>query len=253
MSVQVMRSIALSLTVFLGLSLLPAGCSESASENQATEEMLSELSEIRQKRHKELQDQLDSDGGYSINTDRIDDVVDTFESASEDLPPEIRQKLKRQAALLKRAKAVFVPYEEAYNGFVGLGGLDPVTITDAESVEERIRLLGVLIQENERIDKAVPELLRQMDGDLNETNEHIKLIHAVRQTDRVMLPSMRDALQILLTHLGDFEVNEDGMLMFAESVPQEDIDQYNEHIDIVIAASEEQARLQQQNLESKQP
>lgn len=215
--------------------------------------MLSELADLQQKRHQEMQDQLDRDGGYSMQSDQIDDVVKAYEKASEDLPPEMQAVMKRQVALLKKVKEFSVPYEEAYNGFVGLGGLDPVTITDVESVEERIRLLGVLIQENERIDKAVPELLRQMDGDLDETNVQIKLIHAVRQTDRVMLPSMRDALQILLTHLGDFEVNEDGVLMFADTVPQEDIDQYNEHIDIIISTSEEQARLQQQNLDSKQP
>lgn len=215
--------------------------------------MLSELADLQQKRHQEMQDQLDRDGGYSMQSDQIDDVVKAYEKASEDLPPEMQAVMKRQVALLKKVKEFSVPYEEAYNGFVGLGGLDPVTITDVESVEERIRLLGVLIQENERIDKAVPELLRQMDGDLDETNVQIKLIHAVRQTDRVMLPSMRDALQILLTHLGDFEVNEDGVLMFADTVPQEDIDQYNEQIDIIISTSEEQARLQQQNLDSKQP
>ena len=215
--------------------------------------MLSELADLQQKRHQEMQDQLDRDGGYSMQSDQIDDVVNTFENASEDLPPELRAQMKRQAALLKKVKELSVPYENAYNAFAALGGLDPTTITDAESIEERIRLLGVLIEENERIDEGIPELLRAMGGDVKETNAQIELIHSIRQTDRVMLPSMRDGLQILLMHLGDFEVNGDGMLLFAESVPQEDIDQYNEHIDIVIAASEEQARLQQQNLESMQP
>ncbi|MFG0298213.1 MAG: hypothetical protein ACF8K1_01230 [Phycisphaerales bacterium JB047] len=252
-----MKNTAAKMTLlFLLLSTMcvaPLGCSEKSKEEQAAEELIDQIDEIGRQNREELQSELEDDGGYSMRTERVDKLVDAYENSSEDLPDALKAQMADQVEALKDIKALAQPYELAYNAFTELGGLDPTTMTDEADIQKRINLVNTLIDENEKIDAGFPEILPRLGGDPAEIEQQLDLVKKIRQTDREMLPHMREVLVILKKHWAISEMGDDDMFYFGYDVPDEDIDLYNEHIELMNVAALEQERLQRLQLQMMQP
>jgi len=229
------------------------GCGNRSKEEQAAAKMAEEIEEISRQNREEMQAEIDRDGAYSMRTERIDEVVEKFENASSELPAELRAQMADQAAALREIKAVALPYEQAYNRFIGLGGLDPVTMSGGSDIQARIDLLRVMYDENEKIDEAFPAIFAKLEPDPEKARAQLDLVRRIRQTDREMLPHMIDALEILKKHWSVSELGADGIFYFGAEVPDEDIEAYNRHIELMNAAADEQGRLQQLHMQMMQP
>ena len=233
--------------------MLPAGCSDRAKQNKAAEELADQFDEIGRQNREELESEMENDGSYAMQTERVDRIVDAYENSSEDLPDELRAQMDDQVQALKDIKALALPYEQAYNAFMSLGGLDPSTMQNEADIQQRIDLIDTLIVENDKIDAGVPEILPRMGGSPAEVEQQVDLVRKIRQTDRDMLPHMREILVILKKYWAVSEMSEDGVFYFGVEVPDEDIERYNEHIDLMNAAAAEQERLQRIQLQTLQP
>lgn len=241
---------------FLLLSTMfvaPLGCNEKSKEEQAAEELIDQIDEISRQNREELEAELEDDSGYSMRTERVDKLVDAYENSSDDLPEELKAKMAEQVEALKEIKSLARPYEIAYNAFTQLGGLDPATMKDEADIQQRIDLVSTLIVENELIDAAFPEILPRLGGDPANIEQQLDLVKKIRQTDRDMLPHMREVLVILKKHWAISEMGEDDMFYFGYDVPDEDIELYNEHIELMNVAAMEQERLQRLQLQMMQP
>ena len=248
-------AIKLALPLFLLISAcaVPVGCSGKTQEEQAADELLDQIDEISRQNREELEAELEDDGGDSMRTERVDKLVDAYENSSEDLPEELKAQMADQVEALKEIKSLARPYEIAYNAFTQLGGLDPATMKDEADIQQRIDLVSTLIVENELIDAAFPEILPRLGGDPANIEQQLDLVKKIRQTDRDMLPHMREVLVILKKHWAISEMGEDDMFYFGYDVPDEDIELYNEHIELMNVAAMEQERLQRLQLEMIQP
>ncbi|MEM9372924.1 MAG: hypothetical protein AAGA55_04700 [Planctomycetota bacterium] len=124
---------------------------------------------------------------------------------------------------------------------VELGGLDAAGATP-DSLRARIELIPTIIEEIDRLDQALPALLRSLPEPT--PPEDIELIGRIRNTDRAMMAAGFELLSMYERHFGEWAVTPDGVVEF-EGLPDEDIRRVNVLLGVISRAATEQAELQQ--------
>ncbi|GEM_PF-4432002 len=127
---------------------------------------------------------------------------------------------------------------------IELGGLDAAGATP-ESLRARIELIPTIIEEIDRLDRALPALLRSLPDPM--PPEDIELIGRIRNTDRAMMAAGFELLSVYEEHIGEWAVTTEGVVEF-DGLPEEDIRRVNTLLGVISRAAMEQGALQQEYL-----
>ncbi len=246
--------------VVLGLALLiVGGCDQSAANDQAKmDQMQKQMDDIRSDLNDDMQSQLDEDGIYAADEDYIDSMASVIEDAAANTSPEQAKVLQRQAGLLRELEAIMAPYNTALADFMELGGIDPVTITELGHFDVRFDLIDRMAVANESMDTKIPRLIRQLGNiegrSIVTTQQQVDLLTQMRESDRVLFEGMTQYLTLLKNNWNLYELESaTGLLMFAESVPDETIDEINLALEVITEQGVKQGQIQQAILDLDQP
>tara|TARA_A100001391_G_scaffold11978_2_gene6986 strand:+ start:294 stop:1121 length:828 start_codon:yes stop_codon:yes gene_type:complete len=244
----------------LGLALLiVGGCDQSAANDQAKmDQMQKQMDDIRSDLNEDMQSQLAEDGIFAADEDYIDSMASVIEDAAANTSPEQAKVLQRQAGLLRELEAIMAPYNTALTDFMELGGIDPVTITELGHFDVRFDLIDRMAVANESMDTKIPRLIRQLGNiegrSLVTTQQQVDLLTQMRESDRVLFEGMTRYLTLLKNNWNLYELETaTGMLMFAESVPDETIDEINLALEVITEQGVKQGQIQQAILDLDQP
>ena len=244
----------------LGLALLiVGGCDQSAANDQAKmDQMQKQMDDIRSDLNDDMQSQLEEDGIFAADEDYIDSMASVIEDAAANTSPEQAKVLQRQAGLLRELEAIMAPYNTALADFMELGGIDPVTITELGHFDVRFDLIDRMAVANESMDTKIPRLIRQLGNlegrSLVTTQQQVDLLTQMRESDRVLFEGMTRYLTLLKNNWNLYELETaTGLLMFAESVPDETIDEINLALEVITEQGVKQGQIQQAILDLDQP
>ena len=226
------------------------GCDSKKSSQDAAIEDLVATSDQKQK---EMLEQLDSGEGLGMDTEYVGDMADKIDEVAKGLSEDEAKLLNDQADALREIQAIMKPYEDTLNAFIGLGGLDVNSYQSADDFKPRIEMVNQLIEVNEQVALEFPPLLRRLGGDPVVLAKKLGLIAQIRQTDRDLFPSMNRYMEILRDYWDQVQRQPTGDVLFDEGVPDEVINEFNEHAQAIQRISAEQIELQRAVVQLDQP
>ena len=237
------------LSAALSIGIVCAGCDSKEQKQRAADEAVVEEFKAYQQENQERQAQLSESGEYNApeSTDALDRYVELVDKTADQASPELAAQLRSQAEIMKEFKALLDPYLTIDNKFLEIGGIDPATIGNIEDLDQRVEMIRLLKDMNDNIDARFPELFMQIAGaDSPEGRRQLEMTKAIRQTNREAYPHMMQALQIVRKYWETSGNADDGNFYFGNDVPDEDIDQYNMHLQAIDALAAKQIEIQQQ-------
>lgn len=242
MRIQMVCLTVLMMPVF-GLVACDQSSSGSDSIDQVNKDIASLNAESRDKQRK----QIEEDGVAEVDDQHLDEMGNLLENAAENASGKQAEVLREQAELIRELQRTIQAYDSVLNELINAGGIDAASVTGQEDIANRLDIIDRLAAQNERMAVAHPRILRRLgeiEGTMELINKQLVIHGQLRELDRQLFAAMKK----ILVHLGNYhegmEVQDDGMVVFGEDMPDEVLVEYNDLIDRVNRLSAEQGQLQ---------
>ena len=181
-------------------------------------------------------------------TERAEQAAEQLEqakAASKEVSPEQPSQDESRATIKNEFEQLMGPYLDLNNQLLELGGIDAVTLSSIQDVDNRIAMIQKLSIMNDQIDIRFPELFMQVTGsDSPEGKRQLAMAKQVRQADREAYPHMMKSLQIVRKYWDTSGNANDGLFYFGDNVPKDEVLIYNQHLEAIDAIGKRQEEIQ---------
>lgn len=227
-------------------------CDQSSSGSNSIDQVNKDIASLNAESREKQRKQIEEDGVAVVDDQHLDEMGNILENAADNASGKQAEVLREQAELIRELQRTIQAYDSVLNELIEAGGIDAASVSGPEDIANRLDIIERLAAQNERMAVAHPRILRRMgeiEGTMELINKQLVIHGQLRELDRQLFAAMKK----ILGHLGNYhegmEVQDDGMVVFGEDMPDEVLVEYNDLIDEVNRLSTEQGQLQLELLE----
>lgn len=170
---------------------------------------------------------------------RFDENLDRIDRVSAQSSGTQAKVMEAMGQVMRRLQKPLARYNEAADLFMNAGGIDPATLTDAETIAKRLEMADEFDLANDALTATYADLERDMRARLKAMSMSDKeadfligkwrqgarpdLMARVRESDRVIAEKSRKMLSILKDNFGRWSYSDDTILFDDDAV----LEQYN--------------------------
>jgi hypothetical protein len=228
------------IVTLLALTGLAVGC----KKDEVPKQVINEMKAVREEQRERQQRELDEQGYITPDTSEAKRLAAMSEEAARSASPEAAAVLKKNADLLREISELVDEYSAMLERFVEAGGMEAAGEKDSFPI--RIELLETLRDQNDLLDTHVPQILTQIDD--APAPADLEYMSHLRETDRRWMNAAIELLDIYHANYDLWELQDDGTVLFAESVPDSTVERAGELMATIQRATEAQTVLQREHL-----
>lgn len=238
------RFSSLPVALLLVSCLTLGACERNSSKlSKKSQETLKTVKEESEAAKAEARRQLDEQGYYEPDLDMVTRASEKLAEAAESATGEEKIALQTSSRFNFEIRDIAAAYQNAMNAFIETGGLDLTTIQTEDDAAIRLDRLADWQQAANAMETFLETLesayLQAMvDGGASRgtaeatasvfvNSMNLETAIAIRKSDNRYMAAIRDLLEVLEAHIGLFEFDDEGDLLFAESVSDEAFERYS--------------------------